>query len=164
MKRSRPSTFFPRLARWYVAALPIAPRPTMMTSNAEAMLFIRESARICANLVLRGDSRYSRMNLLQIRCPRRADLLIFVHANFYRFPTAAPAAHGTGAEQRRAVRPRSHVAPSGRPPRPCLHQNDGGDQNHAAPGFPDKKPDDVPSQRHRQRGHGILLREPHRTG
>src|SRR5262245_52349119 len=29
---SRPSTRRPRLATWYVAALPIAPRPTVMTS------------------------------------------------------------------------------------------------------------------------------------
>src|SRR5438132_2652340 len=32
-KRSRPSTCWPRFARWYAAALPIAPRPTMMTSK-----------------------------------------------------------------------------------------------------------------------------------
>src|SRR6266540_896723 len=33
-KRSNPSTLRPRLARWYAAALPCAPRPTTIASYA----------------------------------------------------------------------------------------------------------------------------------
>src|SRR5258705_1251109 len=34
IKASKPSTFVCCLERWYAAALPIAPRPTTITSNA----------------------------------------------------------------------------------------------------------------------------------
>src|SRR5215210_1786916 len=36
-KRSKPRTLCPRLASWYAAALPCAPRPTTMTSKTRSL-------------------------------------------------------------------------------------------------------------------------------
>src|SRR5439155_22757847 len=57
------------------------------------------------------------------------------YANTAPFPTASPVAHGSRAQQCGAVRPQSHVRAAGRPSRPSVRQNDGGDQGDAPAGL-----------------------------